>query len=82
MDLSAPDSAKCVHEALRHERKKSTLVGARSCDWLRIEETSDWLSMHRKRFVFVGAAVLNGKQICEDQKYICKTFLCILILFT
>jgi len=33
--------------------------------------------MHRKRVVFAGAAVLNGKQICVDQKYICKTFFCI-----
>ena len=39
-------------------------------------------SMHRKRFVFVGAEVLDGKQICEDKKYICKTFFCIWILFT
>ena len=33
--------------------------------------------MHRKRFVFAGSGDLNGKQICEDQKYIC-----IWILFT
>ena len=39
-------------------------------------------SMHRERAEFAGAADLNGKQICEDQKYICKTFFCICILFT
>jgi len=36
-------------------------------------------SMHSKRFVFAGSDVLNGKQMCVDQKYICKTFFCIWI---
>ena len=53
---------------------------ARATDWNR-EQVHPWYHEFNQR---TGAynVVLNGKQICVDQKYICKTFFCVKPLFT